>query len=135
MEVAPKSKLAFVLPEYALDTHFRYVGEFAVLLLEHVDMYLILEKGRAPANFPKEKVRVQQFSFPPARFLEMGWILFSLHLRGYRTQYIHYSFVAGFWSALWTKLLGGSMYYWNAGMPWLYKRGAFREGFSVWSFA
>ncbi len=129
MESAHKTKLAFVLPEYALHTHFRYVGEFAVALSLHTDIFLILEKGSAPVDFPSDKVRVQQFSFPPLRFLEMGWILLSLHRKGYRTQYVHYSFVAGFWSALWVKLFGGSMYYWNAGMPWLYKRAVLREWF------
>ncbi len=129
MELAQNPKLAFVLPEYATHTHFRYVGEFAVALLEHLDIVLVLEKGDAPPGFPKEKVRTQKYTSPFLRFFEMGWILIGLHWRGYRTQYVHYSFVAGYWSALITRLLGGNMYYWNAGMPWLYKRSGFREWF------
>ncbi len=129
MELAQNPKLAFVLPEYATHTHFRYVGEFAVALLEHLDIVLVLEKGDAPPGFPRDKVRKQKYTFPFLRFFEMGWILFSLHRKGYNTQYVHYSFVAGFWSALWVKIFGGSMYYWNAGMPWLYKRPPLREWF------
>lgn len=129
MMTSEPRKLAFVLPEYGVHTHFRYVGEFAHALSQKIDIVLVLEKGGHPPEFPIANIRTQQFHFPPLRFLEMGWMLFSLHRQGYRTQYVHYSFVAGFWSALWVKLLGGSMYYWNAGMPWLYRRGLLRETF------
>jgi glycosyltransferase involved in cell wall biosynthesis len=124
-----KPKLAFVLPEYALHTHFRYVGEFATALREQTNIFFVLEKGDIPPEFPKEQAYIQQFAFPPLRFLEMGMVLLGLRLFGYRTQYVHYSFIAGFWSALWIKIFGGSMYYWNAGMPWLYKRDELREWF------
>lgn len=122
-------KLAFVLPEYGVHTHFRYVGEFALALSETIDVTLVLEKGAGPPEFPPAKVRTQRYRSPLLRFFEMGWILYTLHRQGYRTHYVHYSFVAAFWSALLKKIFGGSMYYWNAGMPWLYKRGVLRESF------
>jgi glycosyltransferase involved in cell wall biosynthesis len=129
MEKPGTHKLAFVLPEYGVHTHFRYVGEFAVALADRLDIVLVLEKGDAPKEFPADKVITQRFRNPALRFLEMGWILIGLHFKGYQTHYVHYSFVAGYWSALIVKLFGGRMYYWNCGMPWQYQRGFFREWF------
>jgi glycosyltransferase involved in cell wall biosynthesis len=71
----------------------------------------------------------QTFQFPLLRFFEIGWILFGARLRGYRVQYVHYSFSAAFWSSIITRASGGKTYYWNAGLPWLYQRPRHRELF------
>ena len=124
-----KKKICFVLPEYARATHFQYVAEFVEGLANHADVFLVIEKGDLPKE-SKVTHRVRQFfRFPPLRFVEIALILLYARLRGYRTQYVHYSFSAAFWSSLITRAFGGTTYYWNAGLPWLYKRPFVREWF------
>jgi glycosyltransferase involved in cell wall biosynthesis len=124
-----RKKICFVLPEYARATHFQYVAEFVEGLAEHADVFLVIEKGELPEE-SKVTHRVRQiFQFPLLRFFEIGWILFCARLRGYRVQYVHYSFSAAFWSSIITRASGGTTYYWNAGLPWLYQRPRHREFF------
>jgi glycosyltransferase involved in cell wall biosynthesis len=124
-----KKKICFVLPEYARATHFQYVAEFVEGLAASVDIFLVIEKGELPEE-SKVTHRVRQtFQFPLLRFFEIGWILFGARLRGYRVQYVHYSFSAAFWSSIITRMFGGTTYYWNAGLPWLYQRPRHRELF------
>lgn len=122
-------KICFVLPEYARATHFQYVAEFVEGLAVEADIFLVIEKGELPQE-SRVTHRVRQvFRFAPYRFFEIGWILFRAHRQGYQVQYIHYSFSAAFWSSIITRLLGGTTYYWNAGLPWRYKRPRHREFF------
>ena len=124
-----KKKICFVLPEYARATHFQYVAEFVEGLAEHADIFLIVEKGELPKlSNVTHRVR-QRFQFPPLRFFEIAGMLLYARICGYRVQYIHYSFSAAFWSSLITRTFGGMTYYWNAGLPWLYKRPPQREFF------
>jgi glycosyltransferase involved in cell wall biosynthesis len=124
-----KKKICFVLPEYARATHFQYVAEFVEGLATEADIFLVIEKGELPEQ-SKVTHRVRQvFRFAPYRFFEIGWILFKAYRAGYHVQYIHYSFSAAFWSSVITRTLGGTTYYWNAGLPWLYQRPRHREFF------
>jgi glycosyltransferase involved in cell wall biosynthesis len=130
--MTPKAKalkIAFVLPSHESHTHFRYVAEFAVMLSRDCDVMLVIERGEAPSGFPSDRVMIQRFRHPVLRFFEMGLMLFRLSINGYRTHYVHYSFVGAFWSALASRTIGGTLYYWNCGMPWLYKRSFLREAF------
>jgi len=52
--------------------------------------------------------------------------IFFARLGGVRTYYVHYSF-KGALVALCATCFGGRVFYWNCGMPWLYKRGWFEE--------
>lgn len=124
-----KKKICFVMPEYARATHFQYVAEFVEALATEADIFLIIEKGELPEGSNVTHRIRQRFQSPILRFFEIAWILFGARLRGYRVQYVHYSFSAAFWSSLITRLLGGTTYYWNAGMPWLYERPFYREYF------
>lgn len=49
------------------------------------------------------------------------------HRAGFRDWYVHYSFKGALAALVVTRLLGGRVFYWNCGMPWLYKRGWFEE--------
>lgn len=124
-----KKKICFVLPEYARATHFQYVAEFAEGLADQADIFLVIEKGELPEQSAVTHRVRQTFRFAPYRFFEIGWILFQAQREGYRVQYIHYSFSAAFWSSIITRIFGGTTYYWNAGLPWLYKRPRHREFF------
>jgi glycosyltransferase involved in cell wall biosynthesis len=124
-----KKKICFVLPEYARATHFQYVAEFVEGLAESADIFLVIEKGELPEQSNVTQRARQKFRFPLLRFFEIGWILFKAHGQGYHVQYIHYSFSAAFWSSIITRMFGGTTYYWNAGLPWLYRRPRSREFF------
>jgi glycosyltransferase involved in cell wall biosynthesis len=50
-----------------------------------------------------------------------------MRLYGRRFFYTHYSFFGGVASWLVSSIFGGHAYYWNAGMPWLYRRGHLEE--------
>jgi 2-deoxystreptamine N-acetyl-D-glucosaminyltransferase/2-deoxystreptamine glucosyltransferase len=65
--------------------------------------------------------------FPPLRALETFIVLLYARLLGYKTQYIHYAFTALIASGIITRVSGGTTFYWNAGMPWQYKRPWLRE--------
>lgn len=49
------------------------------------------------------------------------------HREGVRDWYVHYSFKGAVTALVVTRLLGGRVFYWNCGMPWLYERGWFEE--------
>lgn len=122
-------KICFVMPEYARATHFQYVAEFVESLADEADIFLVIEKGELPETSKVTKRTLQRFRSPLLRFFEIALILLRARLSGYRVQYIHYSFSAAFWSSIITRTLGGTTYYWNAGMPWLYQRPYSRELF------
>ena len=117
------------MPEYAKATHFQYVAEFVEALAGEADIFLVIEKGELPEGSKVTRRVRQYFRSPILRFFEIAAILFGARLRGYSVQYIHYSFSAAFWSSIITRILGGTTYYWNAGMPWLYQRSWGREFF------
>lgn len=123
-----KSKLCFILPEYSETTHFRYVAELARSLADETDVFLVAEKGddSLRAVFPAGFYR-QRCSFGLLRALENFIVLLSVRFKGYRTFYIHYSFVSAISAGLITNIFGGTVYYWNAGMPWKYPRDTVRE--------
>ncbi len=115
-------KLVYILPEYREDigTHFYHNIELLLRVQEKLDIFLIIEKGVRPQGL--KKVYVQKFRFLPLRILELKFLLLWLRARGYKTFWTHYSFVGSVLAPFF-----GKSFYWNCGMPWLYRRGAFEE--------
>ncbi|MDP3794486.1 MAG: glycosyltransferase family 4 protein, partial [bacterium] len=72
---------------------------------------------------------IQRFQFYPLRLVEGFVMLLRLRFSGYRTVYVHYSFLAAFTAALVMRPTGGRVFYWNCGLPWLYRRSIAREFF------
>ncbi|MEK7642967.1 MAG: glycosyltransferase family 4 protein [Patescibacteria group bacterium] len=110
-------KIVYILPEYRrnIGTHFYYNYQFIKSIREHHDVVLLIERGEAPIDFPG--ARLMWFRSLPLRILEMFVRFFMLRLRGYRVFWVHYSFVGGILAPLF-----GRSFYWNCGMPWLYRR-------------
>src|SRR3989344_3490217 len=122
---AIKPKLVYILPEYRDDiaTHFYHNVELLERALDNLDIFLIIEKGRLPKSI--NGGYVQYFRFWPMRFLELALVFAYLRARGFNTVWTHYSFLGSvLGSYFFTK-----SFYWNCGMPWLYRRGAFEEYF------
>jgi glycosyltransferase involved in cell wall biosynthesis len=96
-------KLVYILPEYHPDigTHFYYLGGFIKHISRNMDVAVIEEKHQRVRLLP-----------------HLAW----LRLRGYKNFYVHYSFYGAFMSIIATTLLGGRVWYWNCGMPWLYQK-------------
>lgn len=123
----PLPRLCFVLPEYSEKTHFRYVAEFARTLAEDTDVFLVVEKGDDVPRGSFQCYYRQRLAFPVLRVLEHFIVLCVARIRGYKMFYIHYSFVSAISAGIITSLTGGTVYYWNAGMPWKYARSTARE--------
>ena len=126
-----RSKLCFIIPEYnaTTPTHFNYIYGLIDALRKDLDIFLIIEKGGKPDFIKNGSYYAQRFSFLPLRALENILAVLYARLKGYRNFYIHYSFLSAFNASIVAKISGGRTFYWNCGLPWLYKRGFFREAF------
>jgi glycosyltransferase involved in cell wall biosynthesis/phosphoglycolate phosphatase-like HAD superfamily hydrolase len=117
------SKILFIMQRVSPGTHMDYVYEMARTLHEErgLPLSLLLEKPSplAPAN---DWTTTQHFSWAPLRALENLWLIGRARFTGTKTFYVHYSFLSAITAGIVTRLFGGQVYYWNAGMPWLYTR-------------
>lgn len=100
-----KIKICYILPEKAANTatHFAHKWELQKALEDQIKF------------FTYESVGMDFIKIVFARF------------RGCRIYYVHYSFKGALLAIVITKLFGGQVYYWNCGMPWLYKRSWLQE--------
>ncbi|MDP3999627.1 MAG: glycosyltransferase family 4 protein [bacterium] len=122
-----KLKICFVVPEYNLETatHFYSIYKMLDLLAQSADIFLIAERGKGDsAGFKKF---IQKFHFLPLRWLENLILLAKARMSGCQNFYIHYSFVAAFNASLISGILGGKVFYWNCGLPWLYRKNFLRN--------
>lgn len=99
-----------------------YVYEMARTLREEegLALTLLLEKGGSEAA--PTWVKSQYFSLLPLRVLENFLFIMRERIHGTKIFYVHYSFISAIFAGLITAFFGGKVYYWNAGMPWQYKR-------------
>ena len=119
-----RKKLVYLLPEYREDigTHFYHNYEFLLRVQNEIDIYLIIERGTKPDGF--NHVYLQLFHFFPLRVAELFFVFLALRLNGYKIFWTHYSFFGAIVAPIF-----GKSFYWNCGMPWLYKRSATEEYF------
>ncbi len=126
-----KGKLCFIIPEYDRETptHFSYLYDFIEKISEGFDIFLIAERGRG--NPPKgvNRFYIQKFQHPVLRVLENEIMIERARLAGYKTFYVHYSFLSAYHASIITRFWGGEVFYWNCGEPWKYKRGLIRNLF------
>lgn len=113
-------QLAYVLPEYnaGTDTHFAHLYDLLAEVAKEVDVHLVVERGSAPEG-PFASVRVIRGS-GLARLYEEYGVLAELRQKGCERFYVHYSFTGAIASGIVTRSYGGTSYYWNCGMPWLF---------------
>ncbi len=124
MSAFPK-KICFVMQEATPGTHMDYVFEMARTLREDegLPLTLLLEKGSKETR--PSWVILQRFRFVPFRVIENFVLIARERLRGTKIFYIHYSFLSAITAGIVTKFFGGHVLYWNAGMPWQYKRSCY----------
>ena len=136
MTMYEAKKLCFIIPEYysSAATHFNYLYKLISLLEKETDIFLIVERGDNPDFLKKGYFYVQKFRILPLRFIEDFLILLYVRLLGYQDFYVHYSFLSAFNASLIIKFLGGRTFYWNCGLPWLYKRGLIRKTFELLTY-
>lgn len=118
----PPTKICFVMQHVTPGTHMDYVFEMARALRENagLPLTLLIEKP-SPVVLPSWSI-VQRFSSPVLRVLENFYLIARARAHGTKIFYVHYSFVSAISAGIVTRLFGGTTYYWNAGMPWQYKR-------------
>lgn len=125
-----KHKIAYILPEYniATDTHYAYLYLFIDKVSRLLDIFLIVEKSAAVPSFSNVTSVVAKQSYSQfGRLIEGIGLALRARFRGYKDFYVHYSFIGAFTAIIVTKIFGGRVFYWNCGMPWLYKRGRLEE--------
>lgn len=126
-----KPKIVYVLPRYdsATGSHFFHLYEMVsrVSGSGYLDVFLVIEKAKSSPIDLAVPFSCQRFSFPLLRFLELVFLLARERARGRRYFYTHYSYYGALASWLVTRIFGGTAYYWNCGMPWLYRRSFFEE--------
>ena len=124
-----KPKVVYILPFFDedTDTHLFYNYELIKEVSKVLDIFVIIERAVGNPNKLGCKYQVQKFKNPIFRFLELLFILKIMRLRGYKNFYTHYSYYGAFVSFFLTKIFGGNAFYWNRGMPWLFKRNWFEE--------
>lgn len=124
-----RPKIVYILPCYDLATgsHFFHIYELLKAAQNSLDIFLIVEKTKVlPRKLPFP-FRVQRFRLAPLRFVELLFLLVRQRMRGVENFYTHYSFYGGLASWLAASLTGGRSFYWNCGMPWLYRRSFLEE--------
>lgn len=119
-----KPKLIYVLPRYRQDisTHEFFLYGFIEALSSRYDLWLIVLEGDTPVG---HLVGPKQISY----FGNSSWLvkvarykmaLVWARLKGYRLVYVHYSYWAAIVASFLLRPLGGKVFYWNCGMPWLF---------------
>ena len=124
-----RPQIVYILPNYDphIGSHFFHVYELIQAASRDLDIFLVIERA---ASLPTDKdipCYVQRFQSSLLRFFELGFILLRERFHGRRYFYTHYSFFGGVASWLVVRMFGGTAYYWNCGMPWLYRRGKIEE--------
>ncbi len=129
MSVPATPRVVYVLPRYdpATGSHFFHVYELLERAAGALDIFVVVEKAGSERMGLPFRAYCQRCSWPPLRALELIAVLAWQRFAGRRYFYTHYSFYGALASWLVTGIFGGTAYYWNAGLPWLYPRPAFAE--------
>ena len=124
-----KIKLCYILPFFdeKTDTHLFYNYELIKEVAKNSDIFLLIERAVGDPKKLGCKFKVQRFKNPILRFLELLFLVKIARLRGYSNFYTHYSYYGALASWIITFIFGGKAFYWNRGMPWLFKHGFFEE--------
>ncbi|MBI2023024.1 glycosyltransferase family 4 protein [Candidatus Giovannonibacteria bacterium] len=131
-----KPKVAYILPIYeeGTDTHFFYNYLLIREAAKTADIFVIVEKCPKLSfgqkiDLGEAQIYVQKYKFPPLRFLEMLWMCFKLLSSGFRGFYVHYSYygVLAVLLTTWRLSRQVKVFYWNRGMPWLFKQNWLKE--------
>lgn len=119
-----KKKLLYVLPEYNkdLDGHIFYLVNFVAEVAKEVDVFVIVEKSHEQhVQIPNiTGAYVQKCSSLFFRSFELFCVVVWKRLCGYKTAYIHYSYIGAIVASLVLRLSWWKTYYRNCGMMWLF---------------
>lgn len=124
-----KPRVCYILPEYdaAAGSHFFYLYELLERAQNSLELFVIVEKAGAGVKHFPFPAHVQKFRFLPLRAFELFFLVCRERMRGTKYFYTHYSFFGAVISWFVTAVSGGTVYYWNCGMPWLYRRSRIAE--------
>lgn len=121
-----RPRIVYILPEYdeGTGTHFFYNYELIREASLRMDIFVVIERAKSSnISLGKAEYYVQKNRSSIARLFELRRILKRCKKEGYLNVYVHYSYfgaLAGF-------LVSMKVYYWNRGMPWLFRRSFFEE--------
>ena len=125
------TKICYILPDYDKDniSHFYHLYEFLEELSKRMDIFLVVEKSKHKTKDINlaTKVYVQKFKFLPLRFLESFLIILRARILGYRNFYTHYCYIGAINAGIVSRVFGGTSYYWNCAMNWLFRPKTFSK--------
>ncbi|OHA08331.1 MAG: hypothetical protein A3B37_03670 [Candidatus Sungbacteria bacterium RIFCSPLOWO2_01_FULL_59_16] len=124
-----RPRIVYILPAYdsATASHFFHIYELLEAASRDLDIFLVIERAAMRPEHFSFPFYVQRFSNPVMRFAEIMVVLARERMRGRKAFYTHYSYYGALVSWFVVRVVGGEAYYWNCGMPWLYRRGRFAE--------
>lgn len=127
MSAPARPRVVYVLPEYDPETsgHFFYLYELLRETGQELDISVIIERAIARPDFAR--FRVLSSRRPTLRLIELLWALGRERFSGRRWFYVHYSFAGALAAIAIARFFGGTVCYWNCGMPWLYRRSRSEE--------
>jgi glycosyltransferase involved in cell wall biosynthesis len=120
-----QTDIVFILPAFEKEagSHFAYTYAMVQELQKKFRVEVLVERGMEdPRSMFGPNARVLKSASSLSRFPELLLRVLRARWRGAKWVYTHYSFYGGIAGWLITKAFGGTSYYWNCGMPWLYRR-------------
>jgi glycosyltransferase involved in cell wall biosynthesis len=117
-------KVFFILPNNDSGTHMRYVLSVTEELKKQFKIFVFVEKDKK-----RNKFLQRLLNFLPIRFFVVFFQALFFRSQGVNKFYVHYSFISVLAIKCVTSIFGGTIFYWNCGIPWQYKRSFFRESF------
>lgn len=124
-------KVVYVLPKYdeGAGEHFFHIYKLLSELGKKTSLAVLIEKSKGTPRFENvqhvEIVGAKNFF---TRFAETFARLAMLRAQGYDTFYVHYSFFGAIAASLIGRFSGGTVFYWNCGLPHLFFKSIFEKG-------
>lgn len=115
-----QQKICFIISDYnpKTATHHRYLHDLIAIVAQHMQVCVLVENPHqaiSPESPLAKYLVVQKQRNSLLRAIEELWLLFKLHLKGYRLFYVHQAKYGAILSSIITKLLGGRTFFWHCG--------------------
>lgn len=122
--MSDQAKVVYVLPLYdeETDSHLFYNYDLIRNAAVKMDIFVIVENAHGGVNLNAPFVILKKKK-GIGKLIEIYSILRKKKKEGYESAYVHYSL----YGSLAALMAGSRLYYWNRGMPWLFKRSFWHE--------
>jgi glycosyltransferase involved in cell wall biosynthesis len=130
-------KVAYILPKYDAKAgeHFVHIYSLLAELGKLDTVSVLVEKASGSPYFENvDSVLIVKSKFFLFRMFETFWKLLKLRFSGYKKFYVHYSFFGAIAGSIIARLSGGTVFYWNCGLPDLFFKSFGEKGWLASKF-